>query len=359
MKRKDAYPVVFAENAFDAANPMLADVLRSAANAERPKVLLVADKNVVQYTDGLGTMIGRYVKTHGIDLAGSPVVLSGGEKLKSDDMQSAMSVVEAAVSAKIGVNDIMLVLGGGSILDVAGWAAAQVRGGLRLVRMPTTVAAMADAAHADYAALDVGGVKDALRVPSVPAAVVVDIGFAETTLDGVWRAGFSEIVRLAAVSDAALLKRLSLLAAQMTNRDRASVDEAVRAAVALRQRKGATTFGLWSALRLESMSGYKLPHGYAVAIGVAIDATYAQLRGHLTEAERDQICGLLDSFGATEGVVHSRHLVGQTESIMRGLDAWRLGSGSEAIELPAGLGKKTIEEIPDRDTMKQALNMLK
>lgn len=357
--KKSAYSTVFAEGAFLEDSTVVTDVLREATGSERPRVMLVADMNVVQRTEGLGVQIGRYFKAHGLELVASPAVLPGGEKIKGDNMQSAMSVVDAAIEAKIGANDVMLVLGGGTVLDVAGWAASQVRGGVRLVRVPTTITAMVEAAHGLYAALNFESVKDALRVPSVPAAVVVDTTFAKSVMDGVWRAGFSEFVRTAAIYDAALFSRLEELAEPFAARDFSAMTEAVRETVAVRQKKGATTFGCWSALRLESMSGYKLPHGYATSIGLALDATYAQLAGIMDADDKARICGLLEKSGAMDGVQHSRHLLGQSDSILRGLDAWRLANGSEAIELPKGIGKKTVVENPDRDTIKQAVNMLK
>ena len=356
---EELYPIVFTNNVFGEVNGDLAEVLRNVAGTETPRVLLVADMNVVQHTDGLGTKIGRYIQTHGIDLVASPVVVSGSEKAKGDNLQSAMRVATAAIEARVGVNDIMLVLGGGSMLDIACWAAAQVRGGMRVVRMPTTVAAIVEAAYSPFAALDICGVKDSMRVTSIPDAVVVDTAFATTVLDGVWRAGFAEMVRLAAVSDAEFLKRLAELAVPFRDRDFAAMDEAVRRSVALRREKGPTTFGLWAALRLESMSGYRLPHGYAVAFGVIVDAAYAQLRGLITEEEKNLLRDLLIDCGAMDCAFHSRRLLEQDESLLRGLDAWRLSTGCDAIELPKGLGASTIEEFPDRATMKEAINMLK
>ena len=355
----EEYPIVFTKDVFGVENRILADALKTVTGNDNPRVLLVADMNVVQRTEGLGTKIGRYVKEHGIDLAANPVVMSGSEKAKSDNLQSAMRVATAAIEAKIGANDAMLVLGGGSMLDIAGWAAAQVRGGIKLIRIPTTVAAMADAAYSTFAALDMGGVKDVMRVGCVPSAVLVDPGFAGTILDGVWRAGFAEMVRLAAVSDLAFLNRLSELAAPFRERDSEAMAEAVRSAVDLRRSKGATTFGLWAAMRLESMSGYKLPHGYAVAIGIVIDAAYAQLKGLIKEEEKNLLYGLLIDCGAMDCAFHSRRLITQDDLLLRGLDSWRLSTGSEAIVLPKGLGAATIEEKPDRATMKAALNMLK
>ena len=311
-------------------------------------MLIVADMNVVQRTEGLGSKIGRYVQGHKIRLAGSPVVIGGGEKIKADNLQSALKIVSEMLSAKIGRNDVVLAIGGGTILDVAGYAAAQVRGGVKLVRMPTTPAAMMDAAYAENAAVDSATVKDALRVSSVPAAVVIDTGFAASVLDGVWRGGIGEAVRLAVASDAALLKKIEAQAEAYRGRDISALGALVKAVHAVRAKKGGTPFAQWAAFRLESLSGYKLPHGYAVSIGVCIDLGYAAEKGLLKPADRDRVVTLLGSCGALDGLAHSGHLLNQTENLLCGLDAWTLSSGGPVIAIPRGIGKVGEEPAPDR-----------
>ena len=353
-----SYPVELAEDVFG-ESAVLADLLKQVTGSDAPRVLIVADMNVVQRTEGLGAKIGRYVQAHGIRLAGSPVVVSGGEKAKADNLQSALTVVSAILSAKLGRNDVVLALGGGTILDVAGYAAAQVRGGVKIVRLPTTPAAMLDAAYADYAAVDSATVKDALRVPSVPAAVVIDPKFAASVLDGVWRGGIGEAVRLGVALDAALLKKvLKLAPAAYARREPEALGELVKAVKAVRAKKGATTFAQWAALRLESMSGYKLPHGYAVAIGILVDLGYAAEKGAVKPADLAAVEAALRDCGATDGLAHSGHLIGQVDNLLHGLDAWLLASDEPAVVLPTGLGKSKPEPAPDRETFRAVLKRI-
>jgi 3-dehydroquinate synthase len=342
------------EDVFDEKNSVLADALKQVSG-EEPRVFLVADANVVNRTDGLGKKIGRYVQAHGIRLAGSPLVISGGEKIKADNFQSVMTATEAMLESRLGCNDTVLVLGGGSVLDVAGYAAAQVRGGVKIVRMPTTVASMVDSAFSHTAAVDSVNVKDAMRVSCVPSAVIVDTLFAKTVLDGVWRGGISAVVRMGAVLDAPLMKKLAKLAGRFNTRDYEAMAEIVNAAVAVRLKKGCSEFSDWSAFRLESMSAYKLPHGYATAIAVCIDAAYAVDKGYLKSSDQEVICGVLAECGALDGLQHSRHLLSQPDSILLGLDAWRLSHGSEAIELPSGIGRLKVEESPDREALRRII----
>ena len=351
------YPVEMADDAFGDSD-VLANALRAAAGTDEPRVQIVADMNVVQRTTGLGAKIGRYFQERGLRLADSPAVVAAGEKIKADGLRSMIHVAASLLDAKLGKEDLVLAIGGGTLLDVACYAAAQIRGGVKVVRVPTTPAAMMDAAFAEYAAVNSSTVKDALRVPSHPSAVVIDCMFCATILDGVWRGGISEAVRLGLAYDASLVRKLEELVPAYRERDLEALREIVERVVALRRKKGPTQIGEWSALRLESMSSYKLPHGYAMAIGVCIDTAYAVETGRMKEADGAAVFALLDSLGALDGLRHSRHLLSQDDSLVYGLDAWRLATGSGAITVPAGIGKSAVEREPDKEKFRAAMRKL-
>ncbi len=354
-KDKASCAVRFTTDIFAEENTTLVETLKSVTGSENPRVLLIADTNVVQHTENIGTRIGQYVKTHGITIAGAPLVITGTEKVKSDNFQTAHRILMAALEAKIGVNDVMLVLGGGSLIDVAGYAAAQVRGGMKTVRIPTTLAAMMDGAFATKAAMNAPNIKDAIRVTCRPSAILIDTSFGISLLDGVWRGGLGEAVRQAAVADAPLLKKISKKADVLRARDMDAMAEIVRDAVESRVKKGSSGFGLWAATRLESMSNYKLPHGYAVPIGICVDSAYAVARGTLAKEDLDTICGALAACGTLEGLSHVRHLLQQTTDLLYGLDSWRLATGTEEVTYPAGLGKSKTEDTPDRTLYETAI----
>ncbi len=354
-ENKKGYTVNFIDGMFDEENEAFSDILRSLSGSDSPTVFLVADQNVVQKTQSIGTRIGRYFQKYAVRMAAAPVILSGGEKNKADGFQSVTTLISSMVDSKIGANDVVIALGGGALMDIAGFVASQVRGGVKLVRVPTTPAAMVDGAFSEMAAVDYQSVKDAVRVPCVPDCVVIDAGFAATVLDGVWRGGLGEIVRHAAVRDSALMRKFAKCVARLKDRDMEAYREILAAAVESRVKKGASPFALWSANRLESMSGYKLPHGYAVPIGVCIDCAYAVEKKYMKESDQELICRALADCGALDGLVHSHHLLSQADNILYGLDAWRLSTGSEALVLPAGVGKETVDGSPDRELFRKVI----
>ena len=201
-------------------------------------------------------------------------------------------------------------------------------------------------------------VKDALRVGSVPAGVVVDTTFAATVLDGVWRGGIGEAVRLAVARDAAFLKKLKALAPAYGRRDAEALDEIVSGAYAVRAKKGSTSFGLWSAMRLQAMSGWKLPHGYAVAIGVLVDVSYAVAEGVVPEKARDEIVEFFEVCGTLDGLVHSQYLLQQADGLANGLAEWRRVSRDGAVEALSGVGKTKTAPGLEADVLREALRHL-
>ncbi len=350
---KGSAQVEISENLFSMENPTVEEALKTIS--AKPRVMLVADMNVVQRTAGLGTAIGKYVTERGIELAGAPVVVGGGEKIKSDDLQTVRRLARAILEAKIGAGDVVMILGGGTLLDVAGYASAQVRGGVNIVRVPTTPAAMIDAAFSMTAAIDSANIKDALKAASRPSAILIDPTFAETVLDGVWRGGVGELVRYAAALDAPLMKKVAKAAESLHERDMAAFTALLPELAASRLKKGSTGFAQWGAARLESMSSYKLPHGYAIPIAICIDCAYAVATGVLKEDDQEFICRALADLGALDGLPHSHHLLSQADNILYGLDSWRLSTGRDAIDVPCGIGKLTTVETPDREIFKKVI----
>lgn len=345
----EAWKVCFSSGLFDEENETMAGILREATGCERPRIQVVADSNLVQHTPGIGSAMGRWISAHGIEMAGTPAVAGGGEKIKCDSMQTALRIMEAVVDSGIGRADAILAIGGGALLDVAGFAAANVRGGIRIVRVPTTPAAMADGAFAGVASLDTQMEKDAISVKSEPSAIVVDPSFSSTVLDGVWRGGLGEIIRCALATDSALFGKFAESADYLRCRDIDVLGQILKECAKTRASRSPGDFGLWSAFRLEALSGYKLPHGYAVPMGVCIDLGYAVEKGMMKQETRDMVKNLLADCGALDGVPHSHHLLSQPELVVDGLDEWARRTGRDAVTIVSGPGAVEIEEKPDRE----------
>ena len=332
---------------FEDGNGVFVDTLREISGKKDPKVFLVADANVVQKTDQLGVKIGRMLSSAGIEIAGSPMILPGGERVKNDDFATVGRISKAVFDARLSTDDCIVAIGGGTVIDVAGFAAAEVRGGMKFAIVPTTPLAAVESTFMTSAAVDNYGVKDAMMVRSAPSAAFVDPDFSATILDGVWRGGLGALTRYAAARDGSLFKRIVSEKDALKSRDMEAFSSILESAVVSKAKKGGTDLGLWAAHRLESMSGFKLPHGYAVPMGVCIDCAYGVKSGVLSEEDAGAICSLFEDFGALEGFAHSHHILGRVHIILRGIDTWRL-SGHSSHEIPSAPGKTVKVEKPER-----------
>jgi 3-dehydroquinate synthase len=120
-------------------------------------------------------------------------------------------------------------------------------------------------------------------------------------------------------------------------------------------------FGHWAAHKLESMTGYAVGHGQAVAIGIALDCTYAAQQRWIEHAERDaildgmQACGLPLWHPALD-----RRIDGDTLEVLSGLEDFRehLG-GVLCVTYPRPLGAAIEVNDIDRGAMSRACADLK
>ncbi len=305
------YPVHFTRGAFASSNPILRDLLTPPAPDARARALVVVDSGVDAAHPGLRQAIAAYFAAHQatLALAGPVVVLPGGEQVKNDraHLDALLDAVHAAALCR---HSYLVAVGGGAVLDVAGFAAATAHRGIRLVRIPTTVLAQDDSAVGVKNGINAFGKKNYLGTFAAPFAVVNDFAFLSTLSDRDWRGGLSEAVKAGLIRDAAFFDFLETHAAALRSRDAEAMEQVVRRSAALHLQHIATCgdpfelgssrpldFGHWAAHRLEQLTEHRMRHGEAVAVGIALDSTYSWLAGHLPEASWRRIINLIGALG--------------------------------------------------------------
>jgi 3-dehydroquinate synthase len=359
------YAVHFTSDALAPANPVLARALSAEGVA---RVLAVVDEGVLLHQPDLLERLRVYATHHveRLTLAGEPLVLPGGEVVKQDPAH-AQAVLDAIEARAIDRHAYVLGIGGGAVLDATGYAAGIAHRGVRLVRMPTTVLAQNDAGIGVKNGINGYGKKNFIGTFAPPVAVVNDERFLTTLADGDWRAGASEAVKVALLKDAAFFAELERLAPALRARDLAAMVRLVRrcAALHIEHIAGAgdpfelgssrpLDFGHWSAHKLEALSGARLRHGEAVAIGIALDCTYAHLAGMLGAEPWRRVLAL---FGALGLPLTAPELA--DPRLLDGLEEFRehLG-GLLTVTLIERIGAGVEVHEIDRELMRQAIELL-
>jgi len=114
-------------------------------------------------------------------------------------------------------------------------------------------------------------------------------------------------------------------------------------------------FGHWSAHKLEQITDYRLHHGEAVAIGLALDVTYSYLQGWLSENDWRRVLRVLSGLGFA---LYAPEMSG-TDELFHGLREFREHLGGElTIQMLGRLGSGFNVHAIDEDVMARAIGLL-
>ena len=370
-----SYAVHFTSALFDPANPLLADVLARDGGTGPRRVLCVLDAGVAAACPLLADAIGDYAAAHAhlMQLAGPVQVVAGGEACKNQPAL-VQQLLDAVHDCRLDRHAYLAVVGGGAVLDLAGYVAAIAHRGVRLLRVPTTVLAQNDSGIGVKNSINAFGKKNFLGTFAPPYAVFNDEDFLLTLTDRDWRGGMAEAVKVALIKDGEFFAFLEAQAARLAARDPAAMRTLIYrcAELHLQHIAGADPFeqgssrpldfGHWAAHKLEQLSGYRLRHGEAVAIGIALDAVYSHLQGHLAAQDLQRILAVLHALGfALHAPEMDEHLADAShpDSLLHGLQEFREHLGGRlTIMLLAGLGRGLEVHAVDAPHMAAAVRYL-
>jgi 3-dehydroquinate synthase len=358
------YTVHFTAGVFDSSNPLLSDLLNGAS------AIFVLDRGVARAHRGLPAAIKRYCGGES-----RVVIVPGGEKIKNQP-RYVKQILRAINDAGLCRHSYIVAIGGGAVLDAAGYAAATAHRGIRLVRIPTTVLAQDDSGVGVKNGVNAFGKKNYLGTFAPPFAVINDFAFLATLSDRDWRAGISEAVKVALIKDAALFDSLERDAPLLANRDAQAMEQLIRRCAALHCAHIATSgdpfelgssrpldFGHWAAHKLEQLTNYRIRHGEAVAIGIALDTTYSYLSGWLAESEWRRVLELLQQIGLKLYVPELGSCLGDaehTKSVLRGLAEFREHLGGQlTIMMLRAIGQPFDVHEMDTGTVARSIEILK
>jgi 3-dehydroquinate synthase len=363
------YPVHFTTGVFAASNPLLRDLVATGGVARTnattgdsdddapAKLVVVVDRGVERAHPTLIDTIGAYCAAHtnAIALSAPILVVPGGESVKND-RRHVERILEAINTAALCRHSYLVAVGGGAVLDAAGFAAATAHRGIRLIRVPTTVLSQDDSGMGVKNGVNAFGKKNYLGTFAPPFAVINDSSFLSTLSDRDWRGGATEAVKAALIRDPEFFDFLEQHAAALVDRDLAAMVQVIRRSAILHLQHIATggdpfehgssrplDFGHWAAHRLEQATNHRLGHGEAVGIGIALDTTYSHLAGFLGEPEWRRVINLLIALGVQ---IYSPSLEEHLETaddpgcILRGLAEFQEHLGGRlTIMLLKGIGE--------------------
>lgn len=296
-----SFPVRFAAGLLDADNWDLTDLLPVGG-----QVLAAVDPYSADQVSRVHSMLARY-RRHGYLSRFTVAPVHASDRAKTFDQVTR--ITQIAEGLGLGHDDRILVIGGGTVMDIVGYAAYLYRGDTPYIRLPTTLVGMIDAGIGLKVGVNVNGHKNLMGAYHPPMECVCDTAFLHTLAPEELRCGLAEAVKIAMVCDRGLFELIEarhgdLFTGAETAQARAILDGSIR--TMLRQLEAnpfeeelrrLPDFGHEFGHLLESMSRFRLRHGEAVAIGMSLSSCLAASVGYLAPADLDRLLGLLTEGG--------------------------------------------------------------
>jgi len=259
---------------------------RIEADFSRHNKFVVTDENLVS--------AGHLQKLLGQRDVPAFVISPAGETSKN--INTLISIIETMEKAYLGRDTLVIALGGGTVGDIAGFAAAVFKRGVPVLQIPTTTVAQADSAVGGKTGIDSERSKNAFGAFWHPSAVYIDVATLTTLDDRQFRAGLVESVKHALIADSryfdflednldVILERKSDMLEAVAYFNCKIKGDVVETDPNEQNKRRILNYGHTIGHAVEAASGFELLHGEAVAIGI-IAAGLIEIELELGSQER-------------------------------------------------------------------------
>jgi 3-dehydroquinate synthase len=349
--RKELVRVPLGERAYDIA------VGRGVIAEAGELVAALGARTVGLVTDA--TVGGLHAGAVAADLEGkglrvARVTVPAGEASKSFGQLEA--ICDALLGARLERGDVVLALGGGVVGDLAGFAAAILLRGIRLVQAPTTLLSQVDSSVGGKTGINTARGKNLIGAFHQPSLVLADTALLDTLSEREMRAGYAEVAKYGLINDPGFFRwcegHWREVFAGGPERDRAVAHSCrAKAAVVVRDEREegdrallnlGHTFG-HALERGVAFDGARLVHGEAVAIGMALAFRFSVRLGLCPAADAERVAAHLKEIGLPTRI---QDVPGQSFSAEELLSAMgqdkKVKAGQLTFILARGIGKSFV-----------------
>lgn len=315
----------------------------SVATGGAKQALLLSDSNVSPL---YGKKIALSLRSAGIKT--HTFTLPSGEQIKNKAV--LFDVLDILFHRDFCRDDVLVTLGGGTVGDLGGLAASLYMRGMRLFHIPTTLLAMVDASVGGKTAIDLPYGKNMVGTIYQPDGVLADPNFLITLPQKQLSCGFAEVIKYACLDSKKMFASLE--------NGTYDISDLVASCVEIKQKyieddendrgkRHLLNLGHTYAHALESYTGYRVSHGFAVAIGLANAYRFA------VEAEKcepecyTRLCMLLRRFS-----LPTCSRIGGTALYQEALHDKKRHGDRTRIVLPLRIGKAALWDIGDETLAK-------
>jgi len=269
-------------------------------NYSKKKIILLTDGNINKL---YGKIFFDKLKKSGayVQLVSFPA----GEKSKSAETKE--NIESVLIKKGFDRASILIALGGGVTGDLGGYVAATYMRGIPFIQIPTSLLAMVDSSIGGKVAINHPLGKNMIGVFYQPQAVFIDISMLKTLTDKEFFNGLSEVLKTALIQDGNLFKYIEKNKEAIKKRSQNELMKIIsgscriKADVVMQDEKETglrklLNFGHTTGHAIEILSGFRLPHGFCVSIGMNIANIISYKTGNLSFEDYIRVNELLKFF---------------------------------------------------------------
>jgi 3-dehydroquinate synthase len=195
-------------------------------------------------------------------------------------------------------------VGGGVVTDITGYVASVYMRGVPFGFVPTSILGMVDASIGGKNGIDVGNYKNMVGVIRQPGFLFYDVTLLQSLPEEEWVNGFAEVIKHAAIKDAALFRDLEKNSINSYRRNKKALNELIRKNVMIKSAvvqkdefedadRKLLNFGHTLGHAVENV--YRLKHGHAISVGIKAACLISEEMMNFKETAR--VTSLLQQYG--------------------------------------------------------------
>ncbi|MDQ0390739.1 3-dehydroquinate synthase [Labrys monachus] len=350
-------PVVLGERSYEISiGPgLLAEAgTRIAALAPQARLAIVTDTNVA----------GLHLATlaESLDRAGlahQTVTVEPGEASKS--FTTFARVCEDLIATRVERGDLVVAFGGGVIGDLAGFAAAVIRRGMRFVQIPTSLLAQVDSSVGGKTGINSRHGKNLVGAFHQPSLVLADTSVLDTLSKREFRAGYAEVAKYGLINDAAFFGWLErrwrdVMAGGAAREEAIAISCRSKAGIVARDEtetgeRALLNLGHTFGHALEAVTGYdsrRLVHGEGVAIGMVLAHEFSARLGLCSQETPSRVAAHLAEVGLPTRIGQIPGGAGSADALMTAITQdKKVKRGRLTFILTRGIGESFIADDVD------------
>ncbi len=309
-----SYPIVIERN-------ILANLLIWISKFYSGKqIVIITDTNVNKL----------YVKKIQLSLKKTHKVLSlvikPGEKSKNSKVKEDLEL--KMLKDKFDRDTLCVAIGGGVVGDLTGFLSATYMRGIKYIQVPTTLLSMVDSSIGGKTSIDTKYGKNLIGAIWQPEVVLIDSACLKTLPNNQLINGLFEAIKTFLIYDKDSFNYLKRNLTRILFKNESVITAIIKKSVQVKadvvskderedNLRAILNFGHTIGHAIELLNNYKILHGFAVAIGMLVEAKISQIMGVLSKDNYEQLVKLLARLGITSKLIQNLEIKDVIKAMLR------------------------------------------